>query len=508
MSSQSPTKGLISPLLSPESSNSRESFDGDAASVGSPGTNGIVNGQNHATEDGDPIQRLQDELKRTKEEKEALAAQYRNLLGKLTTMRTTLQNKLKQDAEELERREQLVQQLTAENEDLVSTVETLKSELITSNAEAENASRELEAMRNRAVQETAQETLLRERELRETQNELERCRIEKDEWEHAALHERAFADEARATIETLKRDVEIEREACEREAMELDTEREKANNLQSVLGDFQSAKEHEFKQAIKEHEAQFDQLTQSLAEYKSRALNAELQLEESTSNSSRAQVLEKEVKEKELLIQKLRHEAIIMNEHLMEALRRLRRQSSAENVDRRLVTNVLISFLSTPRADSKRFEMLQLLASILSWSDSEREKAGLQRMGNIVSGNTGSGIWGRSASSTSLSTAKSPELEKGDETESFSRLWVEFLLTEANAGQNDPAISPLADSQQQRTNSSLPGSPTRPGGHLSPGSPLSSGRRLASFSSATAMVSSPNLSLPPSRKGKEKEVLV
>ncbi|EPQ52346.1 hypothetical protein GLOTRDRAFT_80624 [Gloeophyllum trabeum ATCC 11539] len=503
MSSPSPTKGLISPLLSPQPSTPRGSLEGDRSNAPPSNTN-AVNGHSYGEdEDSDPVQRLRDELERTKEEKEALAAQYRNLLGKLTTMRTTLQNKLKQDAEELERREQLVQQLTAENEDLVSTVETLKSELLTSNEEAEKASRELEAMRSRALQETAQETIVRERELRELQSELERCRIEKDEWEHAALHERTFADEARATIETLQRDLEIEREAREREAAQLESEREKANNLQSVLEDFQTAKEHELKQAVKEHEDQFNQLTQSLAEYKHRALTAELQLEESTSNSSRIQNLEKEVKEKELLIQKLRHEAIIMNEHLMEALRRLRRQSSADNVDRRLVTNVLLSFLVTPRADSKRFEMLQLLASILQWSDAEREKAGLQRTGQNA--NTGSSIWSRSASSTSLSATKSPELEKSDETESFSRLWVEFLLTEANAGQNDSAISPPPDSQK-RGNNSLPGSPTRLH-HLSPGSPLSP-RRLASFSSASAMASSPNLSLPPSRKGKEKEVVL
>lgn len=46
----------------------------------------------------DPFERLQKELERTKEEKETLASQYRNLLSKLTTMRTTLGNKLKQDA--------------------------------------------------------------------------------------------------------------------------------------------------------------------------------------------------------------------------------------------------------------------------------------------------------------------------------------------------------------------------------------------------------------------------
>jgi len=46
----------------------------------------------------DPIEKLKRELDHEKEEKENLAAQYRNLLAKLTTMRTSLGNKLKQDA--------------------------------------------------------------------------------------------------------------------------------------------------------------------------------------------------------------------------------------------------------------------------------------------------------------------------------------------------------------------------------------------------------------------------
>jgi len=63
----------------------------------------------------------------------------------------------------------------------------------------------------------------------------------------------------------------------------------------------------------------------------------------------------------------------------MEALRRLRRNAADTSVDRRLITNILLQFITTPRADAKRFEMLGLLASILQWSDQERELAGLQR---------------------------------------------------------------------------------------------------------------------------------
>ncbi|KAF4564578.1 hypothetical protein EYR40_010744 [Pleurotus pulmonarius] len=447
-----------------------------------PSTNGHMDNDSQAQAQ---IQALKELLQRTTDEKETLAMQYNNLLAKLTAMRTTLGNKLKQDAEELDRREQLLQQLTAQNEDLTSTVETLKEELVASNHEAERAHSELDHVRSRTLLESTQESMLRERELRESQTELERCRMERDEWERTAQQERLAAEESRA----YERDLEHERDNSERLYAELEAEKEKSANLQSVLQDFQAAKDHELRQAVKELEAQLTQTTQALAEFKSRALNAELQLEETQSSSSRVHDLEKEVKEKNLLIGKLRHEAVIINEHLMEALRRLRRNSSEVNVDRRLVSNVLLSFLTTPRGDAKRFEMLGLLATVLSWSDAEREKAGLQRTNTPVSG---SGIlWGRSPT-----PAPKAELEKSDETESFSRLWVEFLLTESSAGtENTPPPK----------NVSLPGSPTVASHNLSPS--LKSTRRIVS-SSSSPMTSSPNLTLgpPPSRKGKEKEI--
>jgi hypothetical protein len=105
--------------------------------------------------------------------------------------------------------------------------------------------------------------------------------------------------------------------------------------------------------------------------------------------------------------------AVIINEHLMEALRRLRRNSSETNVDRRLITNVLLSFLTTPRADQKRFEMLQLLASVLSWTDTEREKAGLQRAQPTSAATS---FWGR-PSNVGSPQKSNPDLEKTDETE-------------------------------------------------------------------------------------------
>jgi hypothetical protein len=99
--------------------------------------------------------------------------------------------------------------------------------------------------------------------------------------------------------------------------------------------------------------------------------------------------------------------AVIINEHLMEALRRLRRGSANTSVDRRLVTNILLTFLCTPREDTKRFEMLGLLASILSWSDEERVRAGLRRLGNNPA----------SSGANSPARPRPLELDKTDETE-------------------------------------------------------------------------------------------
>lgn len=186
-----------------------------------------------------------------------------------------------------------MQQLTAEKEDLNATVETLKSELIASHEEAERTSSHLDALRNRVLQDNAQETLQREKELRETQMELERCRMERNEWERSAMQEQVVSEEIRSTAEGLKRDLELEIAARAREALELEREREKSENLQSVLQDFQagrcfaqlnhsishfrnlSAKDHELQRAVKEYDSQLLVATQSLAEYKHRALTAE-----------------------------------------------------------------------------------------------------------------------------------------------------------------------------------------------------------------------------------------
>jgi hypothetical protein len=133
-----------------------------------------------------------------------------------------------------------VQQLQAQNDDLEATAEALRAELALAEGDIARAARDADALRGRALEEGAFEAAQRQRELREALAELERTRVERDEWESSALRERVVTDEARAVLESARRELAAEREAAQRAVAERDAERENARNLQSVLEDFQA----------------------------------------------------------------------------------------------------------------------------------------------------------------------------------------------------------------------------------------------------------------------------
>lgn len=61
---------------------------------------------------------------------------------------------------------------------------------------------------------------------------------------------------------------------------------------------------------------------------------AENELQQYHRDVEKSQKYEQEIKEKNLLIGKLRHEAIILNEHLVEAMKRIKEGVSDTSVDR------------------------------------------------------------------------------------------------------------------------------------------------------------------------------
>ncbi|CAH7684451.1 hypothetical protein BY996DRAFT_4592161 [Phakopsora pachyrhizi] len=393
------------------------------------------------------LESLRTQLQDLQSEKSELESQYNSLLGKLTTMRNTLGDKLRKDAEELDKREQQINQLQAHNEELFNTTETLRSELISSNEENDQLQRELDQLRKRMSENQKMiedESYDREERYRESREEIERLWNGLEEKKQELMNETV----RREDLETRLKDLELALESTVREIESLradrDSQAESASNLQSVLEEFQSAKNAEIQLLVSDTQNRLIEVEKELKLYKERYKTAEARLESTESDARQCESLKKELKEKNLMLGKVRHEAVILNEHLTEALRRLRKDANEHSVDRRLVTNILLSFILTPREDTKRFEMLSLLASILSWDDDVREQVGLKRssstsgrnsLSNSLDSNNNNGSR-RIVSGGSLRGMNSAGIADGDgfgDRDTITDQWVSFLLRESNA---------------------------------------------------------------------------
>ena len=327
--------------------------------------------------------------------------------------------------------------LTQEVDGLRSHVETLKNELGVSNDEARTLSADLEQLRSRmstAAQDESKEVHRLELRCRELEEALHASRVDVDRWENACMEERALKEELHARFR--EADEAWQHAETQVHSLQLTVSQEKqvAHQLQQTLEELQRTQDHDLQRLLGEMQQQVDVAESQLEKYKVQVHTMKSTLEEARQATLRNQQLEQEMKERNIIIGKLRHEAVILNEHLKNALSRLRRESSEDCVDRRLMSNLILQFLSMPRADAKRYEILRLIASILQWDDAEREKAGLQRQIDRSHGYGFLGLGGLMSSPRKASTAET----QSSADESVSNLFVEFLLSEVERSKMDP----------------------------------------------------------------------
>jgi uncharacterized protein YicC (UPF0701 family) len=106
------------------------------------------------------------------------------------------------------------------------------------------------------------------------------------------------------------------------------------DGLQRALQEIQEARRVELREMVETTQAQLEVLNKAVAEADTRATAAEADKEDLTAQLERLAPFEKEVKEKNILLGKLRHEAIVLNDHLAKALRFLKKAKPEDNVDR------------------------------------------------------------------------------------------------------------------------------------------------------------------------------
>ena len=93
-------------------------------------------------------------------------------------------------------------------------------------------------------------------------------------------------------------------------------------------------RKRELRELVENNQSQIEELSKEVKEAEALASAANAERDTLRTEFERVLPYEKEVKEKNLLIGKLRHEAVILNDHLTKALRFLKKGNPEDNVDR------------------------------------------------------------------------------------------------------------------------------------------------------------------------------
>ncbi|KAI4641212.1 hypothetical protein J4E93_008091 [Alternaria ventricosa] len=402
--------------------------------------------ESHANHE-EEMRSLREELDEANEGKEHFETQYKNLLGRVNTIKTSLGDRLKADAARIEEFQSQIAELEEQTRELQENNNSLTEELAKLRQEKEAQASEIETLRSRST--LSQQNWIKERDeliSREAyaREEFENAKQAMQDWEVLAMNERSLRENLAEKDAELRDQLESMREEYERAARDRDTNNQAVEGLQKALQEVQNLRKAELKKSVETYESQINDLRKQVQAAESASNAAKATLESTQKDLERALPFEKEVKEKNLLIGKLRHEAVTLNEHLTKALRILKKGRPEDNVDRQIITNYFLHFLSIDRSDPKKFEALQLISALLGWTDEQKEQAGLARPGTSSS-STGlriplSSPFRRTPSTASLSAAAADPMlmaSSSSNKESLAELWQDFLEREAAEGKGD-----------------------------------------------------------------------
>ncbi|KAL0141738.1 Golgi matrix protein [Mucor lusitanicus] len=342
------------------------------------------------------------EKKESQDREKQLSKEHQSLLGKLSHIKETLTPRLEQDKQ----LRQKVSELTQELESTRQELEQSRSDMMLRDQES---SQQIESL---------------DQEITQLSRKLENVQQEREEYEAMAMQLDAECNQVREQLKSSQLELSQLKSHMESEKLEYENEKASLANLQTVLEEFQATKDAEMQAAVEHIERQLAVAKKSWAEYEERAHIAEAALAKYQQDVGKTQKYEQEIKEKNLLIGKLRHEAIILNEHLVEAMRKLKEETSESNVDRQLITNLLVGFLMAPRGDRKRYDILTIISNVLQLTEEQKEQIGLSRPKH--------GSPGGNSNTTAFSPITSPILDKPPQKESFTDAWISFLLKESS----------------------------------------------------------------------------
>jgi len=280
---------------------------------------------------------IKTELEESESAKDHAETQYQNLLGRVNTIRSSLTERLKADRAELQEAKEQIEELESQNESLQQRIKGLDGDVKRLEEEARESSKELSSLRNR--HNLSQQNWVHEREdliqqTRQLKEEAEAAKEAMGDWEVLAMEERSMREGATEKMHDLEEQFSSQKEAYEAAVSERDSQSQALERLQRALQEVQEARKRELREMVESYEEQVVALKKLVQESDSRAVEAEATKGALQTEVDRLAPFEKEIKEKNLFIGKLRHEAIVLNDHLTKALRFLKKAKPEDNVDR------------------------------------------------------------------------------------------------------------------------------------------------------------------------------
>lgn len=285
----------------------------------------------------DEVTQLQSDLDESEAAKEHAETQYQTLLGRVEKIKESLADRLKRDRAELEDAKDRVDELETQNDELQRTAAAREEEADRLRDEMQEQGRELAGLRSRTN--LSQQNWMKEKEdmtrqMQHIKSELESTTAAMGEWEVIAMEERSLRESLADRVSDLEEQVASAREAYERADSERDTQSQALDRLQRALQELQETRKRELREMVESSEEQVQALKKRAHDADARAAEAVAAKESLSKELKRTAPFEKEVKEKNLLIGKLRHEAIVLNDHLTKALKYIKKTKPEETIDK------------------------------------------------------------------------------------------------------------------------------------------------------------------------------
>ncbi|KAJ1805367.1 hypothetical protein LPJ77_004262 [Coemansia sp. RSA 2523] len=360
----------------------------------------------------------QTELDEVTQAREELGKDYDLLLERIGTMRDALKAKMNAESDELKR-------LRLEAAAAKQTLLQREGEAEQQSADAQKHTRDLDELK-RALWESQENSSRLQYELRDTVDKHERQMREMKN-QVSAAEDQAESDSHQNTqleerVEMLQNELNealnAESQWVEAREVHLVT----IQNLQSALEILQESKDSDLDMAVEQLRDELRQSTTTQRSALARAEQAEARLRKIELSGATAEQCQQKIVDQGSEIERLRHEVSVLKDHLNESMRRLREESTDFNLDKRVITNLIVGFLALQHGDSKRYEVLQLMSSILQFSEEQQEKVGLIRK-------AGRRVPVQSSPGTPASESSTAN---GDTKESFSDQWISYLLRESS----------------------------------------------------------------------------